>query len=68
MRTDSIKKVEMLENTKEASSASIGNQKTVTKTSSFRPMGQNYTNTLNETAWFIYKNTNEKIYLQKALE
>ena len=68
LRTDSLKKVEMIENANEVSTELVGNKKTITKTFSFRPMGQNFTNTLNEAAWFIYKNTNEKMYLQKALE
>ncbi len=68
LRTDSIKKVEMMSNAQAVSTESVGNKKVVTKSFSFRPHGQNYTNTLNEAAWFIYKNTNEKIYLQKALE
>ena len=68
LRTDSLKKVEIMENANEVSTELIGSTKTVTKSFSFRPMGQNFTNTLNEAAWFIYKNTNDKIYLQKALE
>jgi len=68
LRTDSLKKVEMIENANEVSTESVGNKKTITKSFSFRPSGQNFTNALNEAAWFIYKNTNEKIYLQKALE
>ena len=67
-RADSIKKAEMMENAQEVLSESIGNKKTITKSFSFRPEGQNFTNKLNEAAWFIYKNTDEKIYLQKALE
>ena len=68
LRTDSLKKVEMMENATEVSSRSIGEKKIITQSFSFRPKGQNFTNTLNEAAWFIYKNTNEKFYLQKALE
>ena len=68
LRTDSLKKVELIENANEVSTESVGNRKTITKSFSFRPSGQNFTNALNEAAWFIYKNTNDKVYLQKALE
>ncbi len=68
LRSDSIKKAEMMSNAQEVSSESVGNKTVVRKSFSFRPEGQNYTNTLNEAAWFVYKNTNQKIYLQKALE
>ncbi len=65
---DSLKKVEMMENSSDEITETTGGAKRVTKTFSFKPKAQNFTNTLNEAAWFIYKNTNEKVYLQKALQ
>ena len=68
IRIDSLQKVRMLENAREIKTEIIGNIRRVTKSFAFNPAGQYYANILNEAAWFIYKNTNEKRYLQKALE
>lgn len=68
LMADSLMKVEMMNNASDHKTEFAAGVKRVTKTFSFRPKAQNFTNTLNEAAWFIYTNTDNKSYLQKALE
>jgi hypothetical protein len=68
-RQDSIRKLEAMKNAKsEASTSTNGKVISRVTTVNFSAGGQYYTNALNEAAWFVYKNTENKNHLIKALE
>lgn len=67
LRKDSLRRIELIKNAKKEE-VKDGNVFIQKASITFSPSGQKYTNALNQAAWFIYKNTTNKTYLEKALE
>ena len=68
LKIDSSKKVEMMNTAEIKKTEIIGKTKKVSTSFAYSPRGQLYTNALNQAAWFIYKNSDDKTYLTKALD